>query len=126
MKETVTSAVTARVYTATRSSVPFEPITRMGYVPTGVLPVVVMARVAEHVGLQDGGVNPQETPAGRSSHRKVRGCAEPESSVAVAVVETPPPGFVVPDEGFTAMEKLNGGGPDGGRWGRGRCGGPGG
>ena len=61
-----------------------------------------------HVGLQDGGLNEQETPEGRFEHENDIDCVEPEVKVVVTVVVVELPCVIEAEAGEIDTEKSNG------------------
>ena len=61
------------------------PVTVIGKVPVGVVPLVAIVSVIEQLGVQETGENVDVVPAGSPEAAKLTICAGPETSVAVIV-----------------------------------------
>src|SRR5262249_16788389 len=81
------------------------PVIVIGYVPAGVVVLVVIVMVDEPPELTDGGWKEGRAPLGRPDADKVIVCAEPLVSAVLTVALTAPPGAVEPEVGATEMEK---------------------
>ena len=84
-------AVTVKVKVVVRVRPPPVPVTVMMEEPVGVDAVVAMVRVVVQVGVHAVGENVGVTPAGSPEAEKTTDCEEPESRVAVMVLETEAP-----------------------------------
>ena len=80
-------AFTVKVNVVVWDKEPATPVTVIVDDPAGVDAEVVRVTVEEHAGLHDAGEKAAVAPVGRPEAEKDTGCAVPDTSVAVIVLE---------------------------------------
>jgi len=68
-----------------------DPVTVIGKVPVGVVPIVAIVSMLMQVGLQEARENVAVAPAGSPEAAKLTACVAPDVSVAVIVFEPDEP-----------------------------------